>query len=690
MSIQETLVKYTNVVDHLATGDLKRTVIKSAKLAQVIAGSKVPLQLDHKLYNGKAVIYKCIEKALSASVTSLSSGISPDTNISQFLHLEYVYQTHFQALSGQIKKYCGMKRYYELKYAAVDRFETGGQTDGLTLLRIWAISFDEFIKSEQRCSLDIGAKFRRFYTLLAEYSSWRWASDSKRQYTFMCQFRTKLIECLANFYEGIGPKESHDSLNEFIMPWERAVSIAKNIDSFTGEELRIDGAELFWGFRNRMFSSIYSLILGLGDLQHIFNAFQPYGEDTLIQDFARIRSLKWDKDDTVERLVYSLIFNDMFPYFSPKQMETMKDGIHFLRLLRKNFQESIIDVKEFHVEVMKYLNSQLKSNYNSLVQSSKIQDTNHSTDMTSYVLNDDKKIQINLSSLDGYTHTVADEGPLWQHKLYPRIYTNEQAPISDTSGVLESHKLYAIISLLRYYLPESKKFFHIYYLPSIFKRILYYSTKFGHLYSMDNCLERQIIESLTVLEPSLVHVVNNMVQSSIESLKNVTLINNDKTSSSVILLPQKKFKSLCELNKTFNEPFWPNELLANSWPGLANKRLESGQILHDAFAFHLFEIELPIIIDSARNIHLKLVSNMCTTSILYLYNEADSLPLATMQEKLAVLPVSKRNEILLNNLKRLTKLKLLLLREDKEGQKVYAFNFNYKFIGQNTSIIRLI
>lgn len=81
---------------------------------------------------------------------------------------------------------------------------------------------------------------------------------------------------------------------------------------------------------------------------------------------------------------------------------------------------------------------------------------------------------------------------------------------------------------------------------------------------------------------------------------------------------------------------------------------------------------------------------MCTTSILYLYNEVDSLSLTSIQEKLAVLPTSKRNEILLYNLNRLTKLKLLLLKENEKGQKFYAFNFNYKRDGQKTSLIRLI
>ena len=119
-------------------------------------------------------------------------------------------------------------------------------------------------------------------------------------------------------------------------------------------------------------------------------------------------------------------------------------------------------------------------------------------------------------------------------------------------------------------------------------------------------------------------------------------------------------------------------------------QLDAGQTLQDAFAFHLFEIELPIIVDNKKNMHLKLISNMCTTSILYLYNESDSLSLLTIQKKLAVLPSSKRNEILLNNLNRLIKRKLLLTRKDIEGQKVYSFNYNYKSTDENTAILRLI
>lgn len=340
--------------------------------------------------------------------------------------------------------------------------------------------------------------------------------------------------------------------------------------------------------------------------------------------------------------------------------------------------------------MIKYLNSQFKNNYSTLMTSSKTQDRRKSHNMPSSILDDGNKIGMHVSPIDEYSHFIDNDEPLWRDKVYPKIYTNEQTPTPDASAIFDSHKIYAIISLLRYYLPEKRKFFRIYYLPSIFKRILYYGAKFAQLYFMEGCLERLVIESLQILEPSLVHAINNLIKSSIESLKNVTVTSDDKTSSGVIILSYKEFKSLSEVNKDFNEPFWPNQSIANSWPDFANKQLKRGQILQDAFAFHLFEIELPIIIDTTRNTHLKLVSNMCTTSILYLYNEVDSLSLTSIQEKLAVLPTSKRNEILLYNLNRLTKLKLLLLKENEKGQKFYAFNFKYKRDGQKTSLIRLI
>lgn len=690
MSIQDTVAKYTDVVHNLSINYSNRLVIKSEKLAQVIANSKSPMQFDHSAFDGQTVIYKCIKKELFLSLKTLFSKVTPKTDIQLFLYPYYIYQSHFQALGGQIKRYCGVKKYDELKFAAISHLETGVENNYLTLLAIWVVSLDEFIRKEQRYSDDRGSDFQIFYKLMVEYSSWKWASDSKRQYQFMSQFQAKPKECLKKFYECYDLQNSVDPLVELIQPWERAVFAANIIDSFTGEEIRISGAELFWTFRNLVFSSISSFALRLSDLQSIFNAFKPYGKATLVQDFAHVRSLKWRKDETIERLVRALIFNDMFPYFTLEQKEKFENGILFLRLLRKNFQESIIGIKDFHVQVMKYLNSQLKNNYNLLLMTSNNQDAIKNLHMVPDFLENDNKIKVSLSSSDGYTHTAENKEPLGQHKFYPKIYSIEQNPIFDTYDTYESHKIYAIVSLLRYYLPESRKFFQTYYLPSLFKRILYYNTKFPNLYLMKNCLERSIIESLTMLDPSLVHTINNLVQSSIESLQNVTLTTDNKTPSSVILLPQKDFKSLCEVNKGFNEPFWPNDSYANSWPDLANKHMERGQILHDTFAFHIFEIELPIIVDGTKNTHLKLVSNMCTASILFLYNETDYLPFATIQEKLGVLPSSKRNEILLNNLNRLVKLKLLLVTEDKEGQKVYTFNLNYENTGQNTSRIRLI
>ncbi|CAI4278292.1 BAF_collapsed_G0004530.mRNA.1.CDS.1 [Saccharomyces cerevisiae] len=688
MSIDEAVARYRDVIGNLATGNLRRIVIQSEKLAQIIASSKGTVRFHHKTRSGKTVIYKCIKKALLSSVASLSSEFSSETDVQQFLHLNYIYQSHFQALSGQINKYCGMKKYYELKFAAIDYLETEAQTTGLTLSRFWVASLDEFIKKERWP--DNGSNFQIFYKLMAEYSSWKWDSDDKRQLQFMYEFRTKLKECLVKFYENFDLQKSSDPLKELIIPWEKIVYVANCIDAFTGEQVRIDGAELIWTSKNLVFSSISSAVLRLNDLQNMFSAFRPYGKEALVQDFAHIRSLKWDSNDKVESLIRALIFNDMFPYFNKEQVDTKADGIFFLRLLRKNFKEHINDVKDFHIQVIKYLNSQFKNNYSTLMTSSKTQDRRKSHNMPSSILDDGNKIGMRVSPIDEYSHFVDNDEPLWRDKVYPKIYTNEQTPTPDASAIFDSHKIYAIISLLRYYLPEKRKFFRIYYLPSIFKRILYYGAKFAQLYFMEGCLERLVIESLQILEPSLVHAINNLIKSSIESLKNVTVTSDDKTSSGVIILSYKEFKSLSEVNKDFNEPFWPNQSIANSWPDFANKQLKRGQILQDAFAFHLFEIELPIIIDTTRNTHLKLVSNMCTTSILYLYNEVDSLSLTSIQEKLAVLPTSKRNEILLYNLNRLTKLKLLLLKENEKGQKFYAFNFNYKRDGQKTSLIRLI
>ena len=688
MSVEEAVARYRDVISHLATGNLRQIAMKSEKLAQIIASSKSTVRFHHKARSGKTVIYKSIKKALLSNVTSLSPEFSSETDVLQFLHLNFVYQTRFQALSGQIKKYCGMKIYYELKFAAIDHLETEAQTTGLTLLRFWATSLDEFIRKEHW--IDNGSEFQIFYRLMVDYSSWKWDSDIERQHYFMCQFRSKLKECLVDFYENFDLQKSSKPLEELIMPWEKLVYVANYIDAFTGEQVRIDGAELFWTFKNLVFSSISSIVLRLDDLQNIFSAFQHYGKDTLVQDFARVRSLKWDSNDKVESLIRALIFNDMFPYFNREQVRTKGDGIYFLRLLRKNFKRKINGVKEFHIQVMKYLNSQFKNNYNSLMTSLKIQNRKQSLNMVRSTSKDGSKINVLLSPIDEYSHFVDNDEPLWQDKVYPKIYTNEQTLTFDTSAIFDSHKVYAILSLLRYYLPEKRKFFRIYYLPSIFKRILYYGTKFAQLYFKEGCLERLVIEYLKILEPSLAHAVDNLIKSSIESLKNVTLTSDDETSSGVILLPQKEFSSLSEVNKGFNEPFWPNQSFANSWPDLANKQLKTGQVLQDAFAFHLFEIELPIVINNTKGTHLKLVSNMCTTSILYLYNEADSLSLITIQEKLAVLPTGKRNEILLNNLNRLTKLKLLLLKENEEGQKFYTFNFKYKNTGQKSSVIRLI
>ena len=95
MSIDEAVARYRDVIGNLATGNLRRIVIQSEKLAQIIASSKGTVRFHHKTRSGKTVIYKCIKKALLSSVASLSSEFSSETDVQQFLHLNYIYQSHF-------------------------------------------------------------------------------------------------------------------------------------------------------------------------------------------------------------------------------------------------------------------------------------------------------------------------------------------------------------------------------------------------------------------------------------------------------------------------------------------------------------------------------------------------------------------------------------------------------------------
>lgn len=133
--------------------------------------------------------------------------------------------------------------------------------------------------------------------------------------------------------------------------------------------------------------------------------------------------------------------------------------VYSFALTEKNFKEHINDVKDFHIQVIKYLNSQFKNNYSALMTSSKTQDRRKSHNMPSSILDDGNKIGMRVSPIDEHSHFVDNDEPLWRDKVYPKIYTNEQTPTPDASAIFDSHKIYAIISLLRYYLPEKRKFF---------------------------------------------------------------------------------------------------------------------------------------------------------------------------------------------------------------------------------------
>ena len=86
----------------------------------------------------------------------------------------------------------------------------------------------------------------------------------------------------------------------------------------------------------------------------------------------------------------------------------------------------------------------------------KIQNRKQSLNMVRSTSKDGSKINVLLSPIDEYSHFVDNDEPLWQDKVYPKIYTNEQTLTFDTSAIFDSHKVYAILSLLRYYLPEKR------------------------------------------------------------------------------------------------------------------------------------------------------------------------------------------------------------------------------------------
>ncbi|GAV52388.1 hypothetical protein ZYGR_0AG03790 [Zygosaccharomyces rouxii] len=254
------------------------------------------------------------------------------------------------------------------------------------------------------------------------------------------------------------------------------------------------------------------------------------------------------------------------------------DDFHCTRLhkrntLKREFEESLDDIGEFHVELFNYVQEKFQSNYHA------IRKDPHKT----------------LSRLEG-------------------IWIN------------------ALSTFLIHYLTSLDDFLHLILRKLIFPQVLVLCGKFKPFYQHNACLERHVFDNVCKTIPRSVlefkEAIDWIVNSPIDSDRvnaNGPIIDNVFMSRPI----SEQFNLSSE-----REPIWPNQDFRDYWNEQVAFYSSKRKTLHGCFSSHLISMKLPI--PSSNATRITLITNLSIASILTLYNDYTRLKIDGIRMKLAI------------------------------------------------------
>ncbi|GAV47376.1 hypothetical protein ZYGR_0H02170 [Zygosaccharomyces rouxii] len=280
-----------------------------------------------------------------------------------------------------------------------------------------------------------------------------------------------------------------------------------------------------------------------------------------VEHYYSNKGLHWEQD--FDLLLRKVILVDDFRCARLWQRST----------LRRQFEQSLSNVDEFHVELFNYMHEKFQSNYDTIRKS--------------------------------------------PHK---------------TLSKLEEIWINALSTFLIHYLVSLDDFMHLILRKSILPQILALCGRFKPFYQHKSCLERRVFDNVCKTAPGSVlefkESIDWILASPIDSNKingNGPIIEKVFMSSQIA----EQFNLSSE-----GEPIWPNQDFKDCWNEQLESFSSEGKTLHGCFSKHLIIMKLPI--PSSNTNRITLITNLSIAGILNLYNDDARLTMDEIRMKLAI------------------------------------------------------
>lgn len=306
----------------------------------------------------------------------------------------------------------------------------------------------------------------------------------------------------------------------------------------------------------KLLKSLHNVYLSYEDVNLLLSFSKKKGWKRSLEDaFVVLRNVTLCNGD-FERLLQSILLSE-YP-------SNNNDTFKFVVSIRRNFQQSVKNIKQFQTDMIRYLDFRLRKNYNEMR----------------------KNASASLSHSDH----------LW---------------------------ISAVTLLIVHYIPKRRDFLQRYLKEGLFRQILMLNSKYPRFFNHRASLQRHLIENLRVHIPMDVHPYLTLNNDALTSLDKTYRMNHNKTNFVGLYLSKHSYNEISDALMVTIDPIWPSIEFQREWTKQVDLFAAEDKILQGIFSLHSVTMSSPFRL--AGGARLGLLVNLTMASIIYLFNDHDEL-----------------------------------------------------------------
>lgn len=271
-----------------------------------------------------------------------------------------------------------------------------------------------------------------------------------------------------------------------------------------------------------------------------------------------------------DKLLTSILLND---FFSANSYSQITGDCIIIKEMRDEFKERIRNKKEFNIKLLNYMLFKFRKDYH----------------------------QRSISQLVPCT---ADD-ILW---------------------------INAMVSLIIHYIPDLSEFLRLYLRQGLFRQMVMFDSNFSTFLNEPECLERALLRELNKIIPSDMYFIRNLLSTSAGIPDKGLRLKETPPELNRFYISKELASELSLPLSDGMEPIWPTKSMECCWTHDSQNYQKQGKKLHGLFSIHVLSVSTPIILSSGKN--LTLIGDLTMSSVLYLFNDSDSLTEGRILEEL--------------------------------------------------------